>query len=90
LLVAAPEDNAPDGFVMPDLTGLPVVTAQAELKRVGIQTERPRFVDVPVAPVGTGSAAPEMPVKPGSVIAQQPAAGARVAQDDLVMLTVAK
>ena len=90
LLVAAPEDNAPDGFVMPDLTGLPVVTAQAELKRVGIQSERPTFVDVPVAPVGTGSAAPEMPVKPGSVIAQQPAAGARVLQGDVVQLTVAK
>jgi beta-lactam-binding protein with PASTA domain len=90
LLVAAPEDDAPDGFVMPDLTGLPVVTAQAELKRVGIQTERPRFVDVPVAPVGTGNAAPVMPVKPGAVIAQQPAAGARVAQSDLVNLTVAK
>jgi beta-lactam-binding protein with PASTA domain len=31
-----------------------------------------------------------MPVKPGSVIAQQPPAGARVAQDDVVKLTVAK
>jgi len=90
LLVAAPSDDAPDGFVMPDLSGLPVVTAQAELKRMGIQTERPRFVDVPVAPVGTGNAAPVMPVKPGAVIAQQPAAGARVAQGDLVKLTVAK
>ncbi len=90
LLVAAPEDNAPDGFVMPDLIGLPVVTAQAELKRVGIQSARPQFVDVHVAPVGAVGAAPEMPVKPGSVIAQQPAAGTRVAQDDLVQLTVAK
>jgi beta-lactam-binding protein with PASTA domain len=75
---------------MPDLTGLPVVTAQAELARVGIQSERPRFVDVPVAPVGKGNAAPVMPVKPGSVIAQQPAAGARVDQDVQVKLTVAK
>jgi len=90
LLVAAPSDDAPDGFVMPDLTGLPVVTAQAELARVGIQSERPRFVDVPVAPVGKGNAAPVMPVKPGSVIAQQPAAGARVDQDVQVKLTVAK
>jgi beta-lactam-binding protein with PASTA domain len=90
LLVAAPSDDAPDGFVMPDLSGLPVVTAQAELKRMGIQTERPRFVDVPVGPVGTGNAAPVMPVKPGAVIAQQPAAGARVTQGDLVKLTVAK
>src|SRR5271157_856449 len=90
LLVAAPEDNTPDGFVMPDLTGLPVVTAQAELRSMGIQTERPRFVDVPVGPVGSGNAAPVMPVKPGAVTAQQPAAGARVEQGDLVKLTVAR
>jgi beta-lactam-binding protein with PASTA domain len=90
LLVAAPEDETPDGFVMPDLTGLQVVTAQAELRSVGIQAERPRFVDMPVGPVGSGNAAPVMPVKPGAVTAQQPAAGARVAQGDLVKLTVAR
>jgi beta-lactam-binding protein with PASTA domain len=73
LLVAAPGDDAPDGFVMPDLTGLPVVTAQAELARVG-----------------SGNAAPALPVKPGAVMAQQPAAGARVEQSVLVKLTVAK
>jgi beta-lactam-binding protein with PASTA domain len=75
---------------MPDLTGLPVVSAQAELARVGIQTARPRFVDVPVAPVGKGNAAPMMPVRPGSVMAQQPVAGARVVQGELVNLTVAR
>ncbi|MGA3162397.1 MAG: PASTA domain-containing protein [Terracidiphilus sp.] len=90
LLVAAPEDETPDGFVMPDLTGLPVVTAQAELRSVGLQSARPRFVDVPVGPVGLGNAAPVMPVRPGAVTAQQPAAGARVEQGDVVKLTVAK
>ena len=89
LLVAAASDDAPDGFVMPDLTGLMVVTAQAELARVGIQSET-NFVDVPVAPVGDGDAAPKLPVKPGSVTAQQPPAGARVLQSAQVMLTVAK
>jgi beta-lactam-binding protein with PASTA domain len=89
LLVAAASDDAPDGFVMPDLTGLMVVTAQAELARVGIQSET-QFVDVPVAPVGDGDAAPKLPVKPGSVTAQQPPAGARVLQSAQVMLTVAK
>jgi beta-lactam-binding protein with PASTA domain len=90
LLVAAPSDDAPDGFVMPDLTGLPVVTAQAELARVGIQPARPQYVDVPMAPIGKGNALPVMPVRPGSVTAQQPAAGMRVAPGDLVKLTVAK
>ena len=88
--MAAAEDDAPDGFVMPDLTGLPVVTAQAELARVGIKTAAPSFVDVPVAPMGSGNALPVLPVKPGAVMAQQPAAGARVEQSVLVKLTVAK
>jgi beta-lactam-binding protein with PASTA domain len=47
-------------------------------------------VDVPVAPVGKGNAAPMMPVRPGSVMAQQPVAGARVVQGELVNLTVAR
>lgn len=90
LLVAAPNDEAPDGFVMPDLTGLPVVSAQAELSRAGIKTARPKFVDVPVGRIGSAGAAPRPPVKPGSVIAQQPAPGARVEQSVVVKLTVAK
>jgi eukaryotic-like serine/threonine-protein kinase len=89
LLVAAASDDAPDGFVMPDLTGLPVVSAQAELASVGIQSAT-NFVDVPVAPIGSGNAQPTLPVRPGSVMAQQPPAGARVDQSVEVKLTVAK
>jgi beta-lactam-binding protein with PASTA domain len=90
LLVAAPADETPDGFVMPDLLGLPVVTAQAELAKVGIKTSLPTFVDVPVEPVGSGNAPPRPPVVPGSVTVQQPAAGSRVDQNTMVKLTVAK
>ena len=90
LLVAAPEDDSPDGFVMPDLTGLPVVTAQTQLAKVGIKSALPVFVDVPVSPVGTGSAPPKPPVPPGAVVAQDPPAGARVDQAAEVKLTVAK
>jgi beta-lactam-binding protein with PASTA domain len=89
LLVAAPGDDAPDGFVMPDLAGLPVVSAQAELTRVGIQSAT-NFVDAPIAPVGNGDALPRPPLKPGAVIAQWPQAGARVEQGTPVKLTVAK
>jgi beta-lactam-binding protein with PASTA domain len=89
LLVAAPGGDAFDGFVMPDLIGLPVVTAQAELARVGIESTV-KFIDVPVAPIGTGNAPPVLPLKPGAVIAQQPSAGARVFQNAQVLLTVAK
>ena len=90
LLVAAPDDEQADGFVMPDLVGLAVVTAQAQLAKVGIQPPVPAYVSAPVAPVGSGDAALKPPVKPGSVIAQTPYAGARVYQNATVSLTVAQ
>jgi beta-lactam-binding protein with PASTA domain len=90
LLVAAPNDEAADGFVMPDLVGLPVVTAQAQLAKVGIQSPNPTYVAAPVTPVGSGDAPLKPPVKPGSVIAQLPVAGALVEQSTLVKLTVAQ
>jgi len=89
LLVATKSDDTPDGYVMPDLTGLLVVSAQAELTSVGIQSTTD-YVDVPVAPVGSGLTPPALPVKPGAVIAQQPPAGARVDQSTEIKLTVAK
>ncbi len=90
LLVAAPDDEAADGFVMPDLIGLPVVTAQEQLAKVGISTATPAYVPVPVAPLGLGDAPPRPPVRPGSVIAQTPAGGSRVEQSTQVKLTVAE
>jgi len=80
LLVAAPDDEAADGFVMPDLVGQSVVAAQAQLA----------YVPVAIGPVGSGDAAPKLPVKPGSVIAQTPNAGSRVYQNAQVTLTVAE
>jgi beta-lactam-binding protein with PASTA domain len=90
LLVAAPDDEAPDGYVMPDLIGLPVVTAQEQLARVGLKSGQPDFADVHVPPVGTDGAPPVAPVVTGSVIAQQPLAGARVDGKMQVKLTAAK
>jgi beta-lactam-binding protein with PASTA domain len=90
LLIAVPDIEASDGYVMPDLTGLPVVTAQAQLASVGIKTATPLFIDVPVAHVGSGNAPPAPLVAPGSVVAQQPPAGARVDLTMQVNLTVAK
>jgi len=90
LLVAAPDDQAADGWVMPDITGLPVVTAQMDLAMVGIKTSIPVYVDVPMARIGNGAAPPRPPMQPGSVLTQSPAAGARVDQSTLVKLTVAK
>jgi eukaryotic-like serine/threonine-protein kinase len=89
LLVAAPGES-PDGFLMPDLVGMPIVSAQAALEKVGIKTAPPVFVDVPVGPVGAGGTQPRAPMPPGAVVAQEPVAGARVDQTTPVKLTVAK
>ena len=72
------------------MTGIPVVTAQDILSKVGLKTAIPTFADIPISPVGTGDAQPVPPVAPGTVIAQQPLAGARVDQSIEVKLTVAK
>jgi beta-lactam-binding protein with PASTA domain len=90
LLVAVANDEAADGYVMPDLVGLPVVTAQSALAKVGIKSASPKYVDVPIGSIGTGSALPVQPVRPGIVTTQTPPAGARVDQDTIVRLTVAK
>jgi beta-lactam-binding protein with PASTA domain len=90
LLVAAPDDTTTDGYVMPDFTGVPIIAAQAQLAKVGIKTAQPVFADVPITPVGSGDAPPASPVVPGSVIAQNPLAGARVEINTEVKLTAAK
>jgi eukaryotic-like serine/threonine-protein kinase len=90
LLLASPEDQTPNGYVMPDLTGWLATSAIAALERVGIQTAPIQYIDVPIAPVGTGNAPPKMPVKPGSVITQWPAAGSLVDQSTMVKLNVAR
>lgn len=90
LLVAAPAEELSDGYVMPDLVGVPVVAAQAALARMGLKSVPAVFADAHVPPVGAGTAPPVPPVAPGSVIAQQPAPGARVDADTLIKLTAAK
>ncbi len=90
LLVAAPDDVAADGYVMPDLTGTPIVTAQATLEKIGLKTATPTFVDVNIPSIGSYNAQPQAPIAPGAVIGQQPVAGARVDQSIAVKLTVAK
>ena len=90
LLVATTNDELPDGFVMPDLTGMTVGTAQAELTKVGIKSAPPKFVDTPIASVGTGDELPKPPTRLGVVIAQLPVAGFRVDQSTLVKLTVSR
>jgi beta-lactam-binding protein with PASTA domain len=58
LLVAEEDTSAPDGFVMPELTGLPIITAQSLLTRVGIKFGEPKFVDSAIRPVTGNVTAP--------------------------------
>jgi eukaryotic-like serine/threonine-protein kinase len=90
ILVAAPDTAAPDGYVMPELIGVPIVTAQQVLTRIGLKVETPLYADAIVPDVGNGTEPPRPPVAPGSVIAQQPIAGARVDAATSIKLTAAK
>ena len=90
LLVAAPDDETPDGYLMPDFTGWTIASAHAALAKAGIRTGAPSAVDVPVAPVGTGDAPLRPQAKPGAVLSQSPAAGSRVDQTTIVHFTVVK
>jgi beta-lactam-binding protein with PASTA domain len=72
LLVAAADDTTADGFVLPDMVGMPIVTAQAMLSRVGIKFGEPKFVEVSIPAVAGVSAATPVSA-PGSTAAAQPA-----------------
>jgi len=88
--VAAPDSAAPDGYVMPDLTGVPIITAQGMLSKIGLKVDPPAYAEVFVPSVSAGSEQPKSPIAPGAVISQQPMAGARVDQTTLIKLTAAK
>ena len=90
LLIAVPNDETVDGYVMPDMSGWPATSAVAELAKVGIKAAPLKIVSVPVASVGSGNAPIRPLVKPGSVLSQAPIAGSRVDQSTIVKLTVAR
>jgi len=90
ILVAAPDNISPDGYVMPDLTGTPVIAAQAMLNKIGLKVDTPSYADVSIPTVSTGTEQPKSPIPPGAIIAQQPMAGARVDQTTIIRLTAAK
>lgn len=90
LLVADPTQDTPDGFVMPELTGMTLGSAQALVEHVGLKLAPPTVVEVPIGEIGSGNAPPKPPVAPGTVVSQQPPAGVRVDQSTQVKLTAAK
>ncbi len=95
LLLADTDDTTVDGFVMPDLTGMPIVSAQNALSRVGILFGPPHFQDVSLPTVPSPGPGPIEPPSrptalPGAVLSQQPLPGYRITVGSTVTLTVAK
>jgi eukaryotic-like serine/threonine-protein kinase len=90
LLIAAPPDELPDGYVMPDLTGASAPAAAAALAKIGVQAAPFQYVNVAIPNVDPNAGPPQPPVAPGSIIAQSPPAGARIDQSTIVKLTVAR
>ncbi|MFP5206132.1 MAG: PASTA domain-containing protein [Acidobacteriota bacterium] len=90
LLVAVPDDEAPDGYVMPDMTGWQAESAVAGLTRIGIRTAPLNDVEVGIPNIGTGAAPPQLPIRPGAILTQSPAPGARIDRSTIVKLSVAR
>ncbi len=89
LVSAEPDTNQNrTGLVMPNLVGQVFTSAALSLARMGLHLAPVKEQDTHVAPVGAAGAAPMFP--PGTVVAQSPAAGARVDASMAVELTVAK
>jgi beta-lactam-binding protein with PASTA domain len=95
-LLSAPVPPESSGFVMPDFTNQPAKTADAAVERAGLKLGPPlyRQADIPevaaIAAPGEAPAPPALPVMPGTVIAQQPAAGTRVDAGATVQFTLAE
>lgn len=96
LLVAGPvdEEQAQSGVVMPNLEGQVFTAAALALTHAGLRLAPVKEQDMHVgmAPAGTGAAAGPAPpmFPPGTVVAQNPPAGARVDASMAIELTVAR
>lgn len=89
LLVAAPAAvPAQEGLVMPDLEGQPFSAAALALTRAGLHQGPVRQQAVAQAAQGAGFE--PMTPPPGTILAQNPAAGGRVDAATAVTLTVAQ
>ena len=92
LLVADASPTAPDGIVMPELTGQLFVTAASAVTHAGLKLAPPvdAPVGIPAFSSGESAQASMTPVAPGTVISQSPVAGNRVDANTPIQLTVAR
>jgi beta-lactam-binding protein with PASTA domain len=89
LLVAAPPVQTSNGLVMPQLVGQGFTAAAWSVAHAGLHLAPVREQDLRLAPVTAGGP-PQPPPAPGTVIAQDPAAGDRVDPGMPIQLTVEK
>lgn len=96
LLLSAPVPPEAAGYVMPDFIDQPAKTAEAAVIKAGFKLASPlyRQADIPsvgnIAAPGAAPAPPALPIVPGTVIAQQPAAGERIEAGGTVQFTLAQ
>jgi eukaryotic-like serine/threonine-protein kinase len=96
LLLSAPVPPEATGYVMPDFTNQPEKAAEAAVAKAGLKLAPTLYRQAeipPVAPIaapGEAPAPPALPVMPGTVIAQEPAAGARVEAGGTIQFTLAQ
>jgi beta-lactam-binding protein with PASTA domain len=96
LLLSAPVPPEATGYVMPDFINQPEKSAESAVVKSGLKLAPPlyRQADIPsvaaIATPGEAPAPPALPVVPGTVIAQQPAAGERVDAGDTIQFTLAQ
>jgi beta-lactam-binding protein with PASTA domain len=96
LLLSATVPPEATGYVMPDFISQPAKMADAAVDKAGLKLAPPLYRQAeipPVAPIagpGEAPAPPALPVMPGTVLAQQPAAGARVEAGGTIQFTLAQ
>ena len=96
LLLSAPVPPEATGYVMPDFINQPEKTAEAAVVKAGLKLAPALYHQAeipPVAPIaapGEAPAPPALPMMPGTILAQQPAAGARVEAGGTIQFTLAQ
>jgi beta-lactam-binding protein with PASTA domain len=96
LLLSAPLPAESSSYVMPDFKNQPARTATAMVNKAGLKLAPPLFrqAEIPsitaIATPGGAPSPPALPVMPGTVIAQEPAAGTRVDAGITVQFTLAQ
>jgi beta-lactam-binding protein with PASTA domain len=96
VLLSAPVPPEASGYVMPDFVNQPEKAAESAVEKAGLKLAPPLYRQAEIPPVATISAPgeapapPALPVMPGTVLAQQPAAGERVEANGTIQFTLAQ